>query len=144
MAGPNSNVTSITTAMDPVVMLSLRHTARAEPEKTVVRTPTGCRVAVRDVQQRESGERTVHVVTADPSAAACRSAGVLDLGPRAPHHFPEGPALRWGALEVRWRKAQYRCREPRCSRKAFTESIAELPSGTRVTGRLPVRDRGGG
>jgi hypothetical protein len=37
---------------------------------------------------------------------------------------------------VRWHKRQFRCREVPCPRKAFTEQIAELPAGARVTGRL--------
>ncbi len=94
-------------------------------------------VAVCDVERRESGERTVHVVTTDPSAAACPVCGVFSTSVRqhrttSPKDLPYGEA----PLRVRWRKAQYRCREPRCPRKAFTESIAELPPGARVTGRL--------
>ncbi len=89
------------------------------------------------MQQRESGERTVHVVAADPSASACPVCGVFSTSVRQhrttrPKDLPYGEA----PLEVRWRTAQYRCREPRCPRKAFTESIAELPPGARVTGRL--------
>jgi transposase len=37
---------------------------------------------------------------------------------------------------VRWRKRQYRCREQACPRKAFTESITEIPPRARLTGRL--------
>jgi transposase len=40
---------------------------------------------------------------------------------------------RW---PVRWRKRQYRCRELACPRKAFTESVAEIPPRARLTGRL--------
>lgn len=36
---------------------------------------------------------------------------------------------------MRWHKARYRCREQACPRQAFTESISELPPGTRITGR---------
>jgi transposase len=39
-------------------------------------------------------------------------------------------------LAVRWRKRQYRCCEQACPRKAFTESITEIPAGARLTGRL--------
>ncbi len=94
-------------------------------------------VAVGDVERGENGERTVHVVTADPTAAACPVCGVFSTSVRQyratrPKDLPYGEA----PLRVRWRKAQYRCREPRCPRRAFTESIAELPPGARVTGRL--------
>jgi transposase len=46
--------------------------------------------------------------------------------------------LRYGEqpLAVRWQKVQYRCTEKPCPRRAFTEQIAELPAGARVTGRL--------
>ena len=37
---------------------------------------------------------------------------------------------------MRWRKRQYRCREAACPRKAFTESVAEIPPRARLTGRL--------
>ena len=36
---------------------------------------------------------------------------------------------------VRWHKRQFACRERLCKRKAFTESIAELPPYARITGR---------
>ena len=59
----------------------------------------------------------------------------LDVGRQyrttRPKDLPYGEA----PLAVRWHKAQWRCREPACPRKAFTESIAELPPGARVTGR---------
>ena len=37
---------------------------------------------------------------------------------------------------MRWHKVQGACRERRCPRKEFTDQIAELPAGARVTGRL--------
>ncbi len=85
-------------------------------------------VAVEDVQVDAAGSRTVQVRTDDRSAAACPCCGVFSTSVRQhrttrPKDLPYGEA----PLSVRWRKAQYRCREPRCPRKAFTESIAELP-----------------
>ncbi len=76
-------------------------------------------VAVADVECNESGERTVHVVTADATAAACPRCGVFSTSVRQfrttrPEDLPYGEA----PLAVRWRKAQYRCRESRCPRKA--------------------------
>jgi len=38
-------------------------------------------------------------------------------------------------LQVRWHKTQFACREKLCPRKAFTESIDELPPYARITGR---------
>jgi transposase len=37
---------------------------------------------------------------------------------------------------VRWHKRQFTCKETLCPRKAFTESVAEIPPRARVTGRL--------
>ncbi|HLZ36715.1 MAG TPA: ISL3 family transposase [Mycobacteriales bacterium] len=94
-------------------------------------------VAVETVSADGGGARTVHVVTADPTAPACPSCGVFSTSVKQyrttrPKDLPYGEA----PLAVRWRKAQYRCREASCPRKAFTESIAELPPRARVTGRL--------
>src|SRR5450759_2933872 len=58
-----------------------------------------------------------------PASVRCR--------PR-PKDLPYGEA----PLAVRWHKRQFACRERLCKRKAFTESIAELPpSAARITGR---------
>ena len=35
-----------------------------------------------------------------------------------------------------WHKRRWRCHEPACSRKSFTEAIAEIPPRARTTGRL--------
>ncbi len=37
---------------------------------------------------------------------------------------------------MRWRKRRYRCQEATCPRRAFSESVTELPPGARVSGRL--------
>jgi len=79
----------------------------------------------------------VHVVTTDPAAAFCPACGVVSSSVRqrrttSPRDLPYGEQR----LAVRWHKVQYACREGRCPRKAFTEQIAELPAGARITGRL--------
>jgi transposase len=81
--------------------------------------------------------RLVHIVTAASSAAGCPSCGVISRSVRQyrttrPRDVPYGDER----LAVRWRKRPYRCRERACPRKAFTESIAEIPAGARLTGRL--------
>ena len=94
-------------------------------------------VAAREVHVAADGARTVQVVTTDPGAAACPVCGVFSTSVRQyrvtrPKDLPYGEA----PLSVRWRKTQYRCRQAQCPRKAFTESIPEVPPGARVTGRL--------
>lgn len=94
-------------------------------------------VRVRDVERVAVGTRVVHVLTDDDCAAACPQCGVLSSSVRQrrttrPRDIPYGQT----PLQVRWHKRQYACRESGCPRKAFTEQIAEIPAGSRVTGRL--------
>jgi transposase len=93
-------------------------------------------VAVDRVERGGDG-RVVHVVTADETAAACPVCGVFSTSVRQ-HRVTRPKDLRYGEepLAVRWHKRQFRCGERGCPRKAFTESIPELPPGARVTGRL--------
>jgi hypothetical protein len=57
-------------------------------------------------------------------------------GLAAPDHPAAGPAYGEEPLAVRWHRRQYRCREAAGLRRAFTESIAEVPARARLTGRL--------
>ena len=93
-------------------------------------------VAVREVE-RVGDARVVHVITVDPAAAACPECGVFSQKVRQ-RRTTRPKDLGYGEepLTVRWDKAQYACEERLCPRKAFTESIAELPPRARVTGRL--------
>jgi len=82
------------------------------------------------------GARWVHLSTTDPDAAACPECGVFSTAVRqrrttCPKDLPYGDA----PLVVRWHKRQFACRQRLCKRKAFTESIAELPPRARITGR---------
>lgn len=91
----------------------------------------------RCTDERGRPVRLVHVVTTERSAAACPECGVFSASVRQyrttrPRDVPYGEE----PLAVRWRKRQYRCLEVACPRKAFTESIAEIPPRARVTGRL--------
>ena len=81
--------------------------------------------------------RVVHVLTDDPAAASCPVCGVLSSTVRQrrttrPRDLVQGEQ----GLVVRWHKTQWACQERRCPRKAFTEQIAEVPAGARLTGRL--------
>ncbi len=94
-------------------------------------------VRVREVVRSAVLGRVVHVLTDDEAAAACPVCGVLSTSVRQrrttrPRDLPQGEE----PLVVRWHKRQFSCREKPCPRKAFTEQIAELPAGARVTGRL--------
>lgn len=94
-------------------------------------------VAVREVCLGGDGTRVVEVVTDDETAAACPTCGVFSSSRKGavvtqPKDLPYGEAR----LRVRWHKSRWRCREARCPRKSFTESVAEVPAGMRTTGRL--------
>lgn len=94
-------------------------------------------VRVERVERAVDGTRTVHVATADASAAGCPSCGVVSTSVKEqvltrPKDLPYGES----ELSVIWHKRRWRCREPTCARGSFTESISEVPAGRRTTGRL--------
>jgi transposase len=81
--------------------------------------------------------RLVHLKTAVSSTVGCPGCGVISASVKRyrttrPRDLPYGEE----PLAVVWHKRQYRCGEEACPRKAFTESIAEIPPRARLTGRL--------
>ena len=79
----------------------------------------------------------VHVVTAEETAAACPSCGVLSTSVKArvitsPKDIPYG----LGRILVRWHKTRWRCREDYSDRGSFAEAIAQVPARSRTTVRL--------
>lgn len=97
-------------------------------------------VVVDRVELDPDGCRVVHVSTVDTAAVcpSCRSVsmsvkGWVETGPR-------DVALPVASRLV-WRKRRWRCRQSGCARSSFTESIPQVPSGARITGRL--RDAAG-
>ncbi|HEY5453968.1 MAG TPA: ISL3 family transposase [Acidothermaceae bacterium] len=94
-------------------------------------------VSVQRVERAVDGSRTVHVVTADSSAAGCPRCGVLSTSVKehvttTPKDLPYGES----EMSVIWHKVRWRCRELMCARSSFTEQIGEVPAGRRTTGRL--------
>ncbi len=57
----------------------------------------------------------------------CRESRIKDLP------FGDGP------LEVIWRKRRYRCPEPACQQRVFTERSEQVPPRHRLTGRLRAK-----
>ncbi|WP_344945808.1 ISL3 family transposase [Sphaerisporangium flaviroseum] len=97
-------------------------------------------VAVVDVERVADVDgkpgRLVHIERPE-DWAACPECGVISTSVRQrrttrPRDLPYGEEL----IGVRWRKRQFACTEQLCPRKAFTESVAEIPPRARVTGRL--------
>jgi transposase len=94
-------------------------------------------VRVERVERLGDGARVVHVVTTDPTAAACPGCGVVSTSVKeqvttAPRDIPYGEQ----GLRVRWAKTRWRCREDYCERGSFTEAIEQLPPRARTTARL--------
>ena len=94
-------------------------------------------VRVERVERRADGTRVVHVATADETAAACPSCGVLSTSAKArvitsPRDIPYGE----DPIMLRWSKTRWRCREDYCARGSFTEVIGQIPTRARTTGRL--------
>ncbi|MFC4007784.1 transposase family protein, partial [Nonomuraea purpurea] len=99
------------------------------PEITVVKVE-------RVAQDEQQSARVVHIERPE-EWAACPQCGVISTSVRQrrttrPRDLPYGEQ----ALHVRWHKRQFACKEALCPRKAFTESVAEIPPRARVTGRL--------
>jgi transposase len=97
-------------------------------------------LVVDRVELDPDGCRVVHVRTANasPTCPSCATPSVPMKGwvctrPRD-LSFPVPTRLVW-------RKSRWRCQEVTCRRSSFTESIPQIPSRMRVTGRL--RDAAG-
>jgi transposase len=96
-------------------------------------------VAVSRVERRDDGTRVVHVVTADEFAGVCPGCGAVSVSVKEvvatrPRDIPYGV----DGLELVWHKHRWRCRTADCPRATFTESIPQVPSRRRTTGRLRV------
>jgi transposase len=106
-------------------------------------------VSVIRVERLEDGTRRVHLATAEETARACPECGafarkVKGTARTRPRDLPYGER----GLVLLWHKRRWWCREPMCPRKSFTESVAQIPAGARITARLRqaagrrVRDAG--
>jgi transposase len=93
-------------------------------------------LAVTAVQDGAEGP-LVHLATADEQARRCpecgtrarRSKGRRTTRPR------DLPVAGRRPLLV-WRKRQWRCDEPSCPRRSFTETVTSVPARKRLTVRL--------
>jgi transposase len=90
-----------------------------------------------EVLQGAGQAREVHLVTTEETAAACPSCGVISTSVKGsattrPRDVPYGP----DPVALVWHKRRWRCRESRCPRGSFTESLRQVPSRCRLTRRL--------
>ena len=94
-------------------------------------------LGVAEVLQGGDQAREVHLVTAEETAAACPSCGVISTSGKGsatthPRDVPYGP----DPVRLVWHKRRWRCRESRCPRASFTESLPQVPARCRLTTRL--------
>ena len=94
-------------------------------------------LAVASVGLEDDGARVVEVVTDEETAAACPECGVLSTSVKErattrPRDVPYGVA----PIRLVWHKTRWRCRETRCPRGSFTESLPSVPARSRLTTRL--------
>jgi len=94
-------------------------------------------LAVDRVELGSFGGRVVHVVTADETASACPSCGVLSVSLKGlvctrPRDIPYGTRV----LRLIWHKRRWRCKEQLCPRASFTESLPAVRRRSRLTTRL--------
>src|SRR5512144_1696131 len=94
-------------------------------------------LAVTAVERTGTGTRQVMVETADDTGAACPTCGVFSTAVKEyvctrPRDLPQGRT----SVNLVWRKRRWYCREGRCARKSFTESVSQVPPGARITTRL--------
>jgi transposase len=94
-------------------------------------------LAVDRVESDAFGGRVVHVITADETASACPSCGVLSVSLKGractrPRDIPYGTR----GLRLIWHKRRWRCTERLCARASFTESLPAVRARSRLTTRL--------
>jgi transposase len=94
-------------------------------------------LAVQRVESDVFGGRVVHVRTADETASACPSCGVLSISLKGlactrPRDIPYGTT----SLRLVWHKRRWRCKERACRRSSFTESLPSVRARSRLTTRL--------
>ena len=94
-------------------------------------------LAVDRVASDTFGGQVVHVVTADQTASACPSCGVLSVCLKGrvctrPRDIPYGTRV----LRLIWHKRRWRCKERLCLRASFTESLPAVQRRSRLTTRL--------
>lgn len=94
-------------------------------------------VRVERVERLADGTRVVEVATADDTAAACPSCGVVSTSVKervmtCPRDIPYGE----DRIVLQWNKTRWRCGEDYCARGSFTEAIVAVPARARTTTRL--------
>jgi transposase len=92
---------------------------------------------VIDVEAGPGSVQCVWAATDHPDAAACPGCGTVAT---RVHEWvvtcPKDVRRGLDEVAVRWLKRRWKCEDPACGRRTFTESLPQVPPRCRVTGRL--------
>lgn len=92
---------------------------------------------VTDAEPGPDGTVTVWAVTDHPGAARCPDCGTAsDREHERVVTCPKDVRCSAGPVRLHWVKRRWKCRNDRCRRKTFTESVPQVPPRCQVTGRL--------
>lgn len=94
-------------------------------------------VVVASVGLDEDDNPILALVTADEQARCCPGCGVRS---EHPHGWvctrPRDLPLAGRPTDLTWTKRRWKCRQPDCARRTFTESLPQIPPRSRLTRRL--------
>jgi transposase len=94
-------------------------------------------LVVDRVEADPDGVPVVHLVTADPAAAACPSCAVFTTQVKEyVTTRPQDLPVSGRPVRLIWHKRRWRCAAKQCSRGSFTEQVAAIPARKRWTARL--------
>ncbi|MGH3914311.1 MAG: ISL3 family transposase [Pseudonocardiaceae bacterium] len=94
-------------------------------------------VRVLEVDREDDGRVTVWLSTSGPGAEVCpgcgtRASRVHEWVVTRPRDLPRGR----DPVDLVWLKRRWKCDTPGCVRETFTEVVAQVPAGMRLTERL--------
>src|SRR5204863_9309386 len=90
----------------------------------------GLRVVEVEIEDDES--LTVWVATDDPAAAVCPDCGLRSVQVHERPVTQPGDVHRAGnPVVLVWLKHRWKCRNEKCGRRTFTESLPQVPAGVR-------------
>nr|WP_228559510.1 transposase family protein [Catenulispora pinisilvae] len=96
-------------------------------------------VEVVGVDVAEDDIPILALVTADEQARCCPACGVRS---EHPHSWvvtrPRDLPVAGQRTDLRWSKRRWRCQNPSCRRRTFTEALPTIPPRSRLTTRLRI------
>lgn len=96
-------------------------------------------VAVTSVRLDDDANPMIALVTRDDQAQCCPGCGARSENPHGwVRTRPRDLAVAGRPTALTWTKRRWQCRTQDCPRRTFTEALPQIPSRSRLTGRLRV------